>query len=308
MTDNTSTHPSSSVEERLMLLAEAERIANMGSWIWEPGPKVIWSDQLLRILGLEPEPRPTTDDFFNALHPDDRERVRATTEHAATTGIMPSFQCRILRPDGEERIVRGAGTVIMNPDGQLVRVVGSITDITESRLASRRLKNAVRRLNDAQRVAGLGSFIYDLQRHEQEWSEGMFRLLGMPPGRTPSWTDTLGTLSPEDQQAMLAWGRHFVSGTRPPPLRYRITRTDGQTRTFETHAAYVPYEDEGQASRIIGTTIDRTEQLAVEQHLQRAAHMEAIGTLAAGVAHDFRTDPVPGVGPRNCISAFSSVG
>ena len=127
-------YPSRS-DERLVLLAEAERIAQLGSWVWLPATgEVTWSDQLFAICGLDPtvvHPTPTL--FFDTLHPDDRSRIRAGSQLGLTKGHFDPTECRIVRPDGEVRYVRMEGTVTLGPTGHPVRVVGTILDMTERR-------------------------------------------------------------------------------------------------------------------------------------------------------------------------------
>src|SRR5689334_4866414 len=61
------------ISEREQLLLEAERIAHMGSWVWDVGTnQVVWSDELFRILGYDPEKDvATVEAFYAAVHPDD---------------------------------------------------------------------------------------------------------------------------------------------------------------------------------------------------------------------------------------------
>src|SRR5688500_14986566 len=66
------------------LLVEAERIAHIGSWVWDiPSNAVFWSDEMFRILGYDPErDTASTEAFFARVHPDDHQRLRTLSEEA----------------------------------------------------------------------------------------------------------------------------------------------------------------------------------------------------------------------------------
>src|SRR5262245_31489093 len=90
-----------SLAEREELLQEAERVAHFGTWTWDLGSgRVTWSDELCRILGLDPaRVTPSVEAFFATVHPDDRTRAQSTSEQAIRDGILPLIDCRIVRPD-----------------------------------------------------------------------------------------------------------------------------------------------------------------------------------------------------------------
>src|SRR5262245_58252374 len=73
-----------SLAEREELLREAERIAHLGTWMWDiQSGRVTWSDEMFRLFGLEPGSiLPTVEYFFAAVHPEDRERIMATSVEA----------------------------------------------------------------------------------------------------------------------------------------------------------------------------------------------------------------------------------
>lgn len=117
----------------LDVLGEAERVSRTGSFWWEPGGRVVWSDQLFRNLGLEPRSVvPSGEVFFGCVHPDDRSQVKAWHARAATTGEIVAAAYRVIRPDGATRSMRGAGASTRDADGKILRLVGTVQDVTES--------------------------------------------------------------------------------------------------------------------------------------------------------------------------------
>lgn len=118
-------------------LAEAQEIAQVGSWEWDLASNSInWSDTLYRIYGLKPHEIPLTyKNFLEYMHPDDRSFVRDTVEKAIRDHKPFSFDHRIIRPDGRERMLHGRGEVIVDEAGQAIRMIGTGQDITERKEA-----------------------------------------------------------------------------------------------------------------------------------------------------------------------------
>jgi two-component system sensor histidine kinase/response regulator len=125
-------------------LAEAQALARLGSWEWNITDNTLeWSDEMYRLYGLVPgEEQITFDRFQSLLHPEDREVARDIIGHALETGEPFSFDHRVIRPDGAERIFHGRGKVVLNASGQSVRMLGTGQDVTESRRAEAALRTA----------------------------------------------------------------------------------------------------------------------------------------------------------------------
>jgi PAS domain S-box-containing protein len=112
----------------------------MGSWEWIPdADELVWSDNLFRIFGLAPgEITATLDGAFEQVHPDDRERVEQQAERLRA-GKMAPLEYRIVRPAGGIRHLRATMTVVEDEPGPQMRIVGLVQDVTEPRMAQRRL-------------------------------------------------------------------------------------------------------------------------------------------------------------------------
>ena len=123
-------------------LSEAQRVARIGNWEWNIETDALWwSDQIYRVFGLEPQVfGATLEAFLETVHPDDRETVNAAVQHALNTGGSYAVDHRIVLPDGLERIVHEQGEVVLDAAGNPVRMIGTVQDITEQRLAERALR------------------------------------------------------------------------------------------------------------------------------------------------------------------------
>ncbi|WP_051552022.1 hybrid sensor histidine kinase/response regulator [Nocardioides sp. URHA0020] len=130
------------LERRTRELAEAQSIAKIGSWEFSSSDRVLrWSDELFRLLDLEPGTvQPTADSLFERLHPDDREIVEAAYAAMAGDGAPMAFDARLRPVEGQPtRWVRVRGRAVMTASGEMLRAAGTVQDITESKEAEQGL-------------------------------------------------------------------------------------------------------------------------------------------------------------------------
>jgi len=144
-------------QQRVHLL-EAQRLANLGSWVWDVKQNsVTWSETLFDIFGVRPDGfAGTYEDFLARVHAEDRERVKGAIEQAFRSGGDFRIEERIVRPDGEIRHLLGSGKVITDKAGNTVRLLGVCQDVTHSRLAQSALEEARQALHQAQKMEALG--------------------------------------------------------------------------------------------------------------------------------------------------------
>ena len=134
-------------------LLEAQRIAHLGNWDWNIEKNVLlWSDEIYRIFGLEPQEFGATyEAFLDSVHPDDRELV-TNSVNEALDGKPYSIDHRIVLPDGSERAVHEQAEVYYDQAGKPIRMIGTVQDITE-RVRHEREQAAMVTVANALRVA-----------------------------------------------------------------------------------------------------------------------------------------------------------
>jgi PAS domain S-box-containing protein len=126
-------HAARALARREAQLAEAQQLAHLGSWERDLGADIeTWSDEYYRIYGMEPQAIPATfQNFLARVHPDDVRRVQALAETAARSGEPYATDFRIVRPNGEVRLIHSRGAFLRDASGRPVRVVGTALDVTE---------------------------------------------------------------------------------------------------------------------------------------------------------------------------------
>ena len=126
----------------------AQELANMGDYDWHiASDTTVWSDQLYRIFGFEPQSfHPAYDVYLTYLHPDDRDGSRDVHRRALSTGEPYQRISRLIRPDGEVRYLSSNGEILSDVDGTPVRMRGTSVDITELVRAQETASQGHRRL------------------------------------------------------------------------------------------------------------------------------------------------------------------
>ena len=125
-------------EQRLI---EAQRISGVGSYDFELATNTnVWSDQLYRIYGREPQSfNASYEIFLSMLHPDDREHVLEVHQHALQTNSAYEMEERVVWPDGQVRTLASWGEVVADAEGRPLRMVGICWDITERKTMEEQL-------------------------------------------------------------------------------------------------------------------------------------------------------------------------
>jgi PAS domain S-box-containing protein len=129
-------------------LAEAQRIAHIGTWEWNVVTNhLVWSDELHQIYALPRERfAGTYEAFLERVVPEERERIRAIVFDAYQKIRPFIYDHKIMRPDGEVRTLHTRGDVIAGPDGKVLRMAGACWDITEQVAATSKLEASLSQL------------------------------------------------------------------------------------------------------------------------------------------------------------------
>lgn len=293
-------------------LRRAQEAAKVGTWEWDVlGDRNHWSDETYRLFGLTPGTvAPTHEAWLAAVFPADRPAVAAAAKDCVARGVPLELEWRTAGQQGEQRWLLSRGHPEFDDEGQAVRYLGVVMDITERKLINLALEHTRNKLADAQQTAHVGSFEYDAETTNTVWSDEQYRIHGLLPGSpspSPSLTEILNRfILPEDAELLRREFLEAVTQHRNFDHEHRILRPDGEVRWVHT-LARPEYDSTGNLLRYAGTTMDITNRKHEEAELKKqddlmqtlVRHQVAVQTAAA-FAHELNQ-------PLLAIAAYNDV-
>jgi PAS domain S-box-containing protein len=289
-----------SLKESEAGLAEAQRIAHIGSWDWDLVNGVVnWSDELYRIYGRDPHKSGATyDELLNYVHPDDRDNVDNVIKKGLN-GEPHAIDYRIILANGEERTVHSQAEVIFDEVNIPIQVKGVIQDITEHKKSEEKIQilaNIVESSNDAIGTISLDGIITSWNTGaEQVYGYSAEEILGKPisiiaPPHLNKETQNLSEKIKQGEQI------HRYETLRLRKNEKMICVSITLSPVFDTHRELTAVSF---ISRDITMIKEAEEKFIQEKQIAEVAN-RAKSEFLANMSHELRT-------PLNSIIGFSDL-
>jgi PAS domain S-box-containing protein len=255
-------------QESKARLEEAQRIAHIGYWIWNLETNdVTFSDETFRIFGLSPQESSINITTVRELiHPDDREFVFQMADEAVRHGLRPDCEHRLIRPDGEVRIVHSLGNLKSNASGRPYEMFGTVQDITDRKRAEDALQQTLAHFREGRRLARMGS--WTSEGSSCRWSDELYKIYGFDPRNgVPTTEQFLDIIHPQDRTSMADAIKMMLEQKRGCDVTTRIVRANGEAGYVR--CVGIPVIEQGIFKRFLGIAIDVTEHELLTQELRR---------------------------------------
>jgi len=262
---------------------------NDGIWDWNVETnEVFFSARWKEMLGFQDhEIANHLDEWAKRVHPDDLELVtQLIRDHF--DGKTPYYisEHRLQCKDGSYKWILDRGQALWDETGQVIRMAGSHTDITDRKQAEEKILEQAALLN----ITTDAIVVCDLQNQILFWNQGAERLYGWTAAAAigQNASQLLDLTPPAQVEAMLQTILH--QGQWQGELT-KVTQ-DGKELLVESRCSLVR-EDTGNPKSILIVDTDITEKKQLERQFLRAQRLESIGTLASGIAHDLNNILTP---------------
>jgi PAS domain S-box-containing protein len=270
---------SRNLQESNARLEEGQRVAHLGYWIWNLDTnRVVFSNETCRIYGIKPQEDPIDLAAIRELiHPEDRGYVFENAERAVRDGAHIETEHRLIRPSGEVRIVYSRGDLTRDASGRPYEMFGTCQDITERKQAeeerqalSRNLQESKTWLEEAQRVAHIGYWVWDLETNRLIWSDETYRIFGLTPKEGLIDLATLREMiHPDDREYVFRTAEESIRSGARADCEHRLFRPSGEMRVVLS-LGDLKKDSSGRPYQMFGTTQDITDRKIAEQALRRS--------------------------------------
>ena len=244
-------------------LAEAQRVAHMGSWVWRVAGRdaLHLSEEWYRIYGFDPKlGMPGWKERLRRVHPEDRGTWQGTIERAIQERSDYEVEFRILLPDGTIKWVQTVGHPVLSTAGELVQFIGISMDVTERKHMEEELQQLVDFVHHIITVLSPNGKITYANRVASEYT-------GLTLDEYRSVDVIARVIHPDDIERMRAVRERGLSANNPFEIEARTVGKDGVCRWFLYR--YNPLRDENrQITRWYVTGTDIEDRKRVEDRLQ----------------------------------------
>jgi diguanylate cyclase (GGDEF)-like protein/PAS domain S-box-containing protein len=256
-------------------LAESQRIAHLGTWERNlRTDESWWSAEAYRIYGFDPEPRvPPLGELMEVVHPDDRDRLEAAMYGALREAKPYDVEHRIVLPDEEVRWVHRRAEVVRGADGEPLRIVGTLHEVTQRKRAEEALREAEERYRTLVEQIPAVTYIDRVTDGPDEplyTSPQIEGLLGYTP---EEWIEDLlwpECIHSEDRARVLTADERFERGRHERfGEEYRLIAKDGSVVWVREEAVLVR-DEAGEPLFWQGVIFDLTERKETEEALRRS--------------------------------------
>ncbi|MCU7551319.1 PAS domain-containing protein [Chitinophagaceae bacterium LB-8] len=270
------------LKEANTIFEMAEESGGVGSWVFNLDRKEIhWSKNLCQLYGFQwGSLKPSLENHIEMVHPEDRHKLLQAREEAYSHSLPIILEYRIIRIDGEVRHVRSFSKLSNNELGERV-LMGTTQDVTGITHITQHLKETNVLYENAEEIAGIGSWKLDLKTNNFACSRNLFQIYACEPRDREIPYDTFALfIHPADQEKVRKHAELAAQSGKLEKINFRIFRKDGVMRYMQ---AVGKIKEDGEERYLLGTTQDVTEFTLAEEGLRQTNALFENAEMAAGI-------------------------
>ena len=252
-------------------LTEAQRLANVGSWQWDPQTDTVtWSEQLYRITGIDPAlPAVSFKDHHTLYTVESWLRLQSAVEEALRSGTPYELDLEMIHSDGTTKWIIAKGEVRRDDAGRIVQLRGTVDDFTDRRRAQEELRKSEERSRLAIQAGKMFAFDWDAATDVFTNSPESAQILGLDQATPVTGRQVLESVHPEDREKLMAAAAGLSPETPSIKISYRMVRHDGTVIWLERNSR-AHFDEQGRLLRIIGIVADITERKWAEDAVRQS--------------------------------------
>jgi PAS domain S-box-containing protein len=257
------------LKESESLYKQAQSITHIGNYVWDLEKNILqWSDELYRIYELVPGKDEINNEIIAAYnHPDDVQMVLDEIRHSIETLEPFDFHYRIFLKNGDMKILHARGEVLKDDHGNASKLFGTAQDVTERQTLLEKLQRSDELYKQAQSLAHIGNWEWDIETNKVTWTDEMFRVYGFEPqSRTITFDNFLPLVHPDDRELVKAETAKSIETGQPNDFYHRIITPAGQVKILHARSEVIR-NSSNKPIKLHGTTQDVTIQKQVEEKL-----------------------------------------
>ena len=265
-------------------------------------PQIVWSTlpdgyhdyfnhQWFDYVGM-PEGSTDGDKWSALFHPDDMPQTWERWHHSLRTGEPYEVEYRVRHKSGQWRWLLGRALPIRNDAGEIIRWMGTCTDIHDWKLTQAKLQDAQFRLEGALTAAEIGTWNWNLKKNRIYADPNLARLFGLSQEDAHGGPveNYLAAIHPDDVAPVRAAIANSIEHGAAYQQYYRVIQKDGSVRHIHSRGK-IRFDENGQAAWMPGVAIDVTEQkLAEEARLETESKFRTLAENIPQLAWMAHTD------------------